>query len=133
MHTAPSCNPALTQANNPGAYILMEGKEVFKYAVKAMEDVIQALLLQEGISLEAVKLLIPHQANVRILNKLAERLGLNAEKVFINVHKYGNTSAASIAIALAEANREGKLQAGDIILLCAFGGGFTWGAALVRW
>ncbi len=133
MHTAPSCNPALVQAENPGAHIMMEGKEVFKYAVKAMEDVVRTLLSQKNISLDAVKLLIPHQANIRILNKLAERLGLDAEKVFINVHKYGNTSAASIAIALDEANRENRLQTGDIVLLCAFGGGFTWGTVLLRW
>jgi 3-oxoacyl-[acyl-carrier-protein] synthase-3 len=133
MHTAPSCNPALLQDASPGAHIVMEGREVFKHAVKAMQEAILALLEQEQIALDAVKLIIPHQANVRILNNLAERLGIGAEKVFINVQKYGNTSAASIPIALDEANRASTIQAGDIVLLCSFGGGFTWGAALVRW
>jgi 3-oxoacyl-[acyl-carrier-protein] synthase-3 len=133
MHTAPSCNPALLQNASPGAHIVMEGREVFKHAVKAMQEAILALLEQEQIALDAVKLIFPHQANVRILNNLAERLGIGAEKVFINVQKYGNTSAASIPIALDEANRASTIQAGDIVLLCSFGGGFTWGAALVRW
>lgn len=133
MHTAPSCNPELLQSASPGAHIVMEGREVFKYAVKAMEEAILALLKQEQISLDAISLVIPHQANVRILNKLVERLGIGAEKVFINVQKYGNTSAASIPIALDEANRASRVQAGDIVLLCSFGGGFTWGAALINW
>jgi 3-oxoacyl-[acyl-carrier-protein] synthase-3 len=133
MHTAPSCNPELLQADSPGVHIVMEGREVFKYAVKAMEEAILALLEQEQIGLDAIKLIIPHQANIRILNNLVERLGISAEKVFINVQKYGNTSAASIPIALDEANRDSRLQPGDIVLLCSFGGGFTWGATLIRW
>ena len=111
----------------------MEGREVFKYAVKAMEEAIILLLDQEQVALDAIKLVIPHQANIRILNKLVERLGIRAEKVFINVQKYGNTSAASIPIALDEANRGSRMQPGDIVLLCSFGGGFTWGATLIRW
>jgi 3-oxoacyl-[acyl-carrier-protein] synthase-3 len=98
-----------------------------------MEEAILALLEQEQVALDAVKLVIPHQANIRILNNLVERLGISAEKVFINVQKYGNTSAASIPIALDEANRDSRLQPGDIVLLCSFGGGFTWGATLIRW
>lgn len=133
MHAAPSCNPDLLQAANPGVYIMMEGREVFKYAVKAMEEAILSLLEQEQVTLDTVKLIIPHQANIRILNKLAERLGIGSEKIFINVQKYGNTSAASIPIALDEANRASQLKAGDIVLLCSFGGGFTWGAVLLRW
>ena len=133
MHTAASCNPDLLQSASPGAHIVMEGREVFKYAVKAMEEAILALLKQEQVALDAISLVIPHQANVRILNKLVERLGIGAEKVFINVQKYGNTSAASIPIALDEANRDGRIEAGDIVLLCSFGGGFTWGAALISW
>lgn len=134
MHTAPSCNPDLMQpAASPGAHIVMEGREVFKHAVKAMEEAVLALLEQEQVAIESLKLIIPHQANIRILNNLAERLGVDAEKVFINVQKYGNTSAASIPIALDEANRNGRIEAGDLVLLCAFGGGFTWGAVLVRW
>jgi 3-oxoacyl-[acyl-carrier-protein] synthase-3 len=133
MHTAPSCNPELLQSASPGVHVVMEGREVFKYAVKAMEEAVLALLEQEQVAIDAISLVIPHQANVRILNKLVERLGIGPEKVVINVHKYGNTSAASIPIALDEANRASRIQTGDIILLCSFGGGFTWGAALIRW
>ncbi len=133
MHTASSCNPELLQSESPGAHIVMEGREVFKYAVKAMEEAVLSLLEQEQVALDDISLVIPHQANIRILNKLIERLGIDAEKVFINVQKYGNTSAASIPIALDEAHRESRIQAGDIILFCSFGGGFTWGATLVRW
>jgi 3-oxoacyl-[acyl-carrier-protein] synthase-3 len=133
MHAAPSCNPELEQADNPGAHILMEGKEVFKYAVKSMEGAINGLLIRENIEIDSIDLMIPHQANIRILKKLVSRLGIKQEKVFINVQKYGNTSAASIPIALDEANREGRLKRGDLLLVCSFGGGFTWGASLLRW
>jgi len=133
MHTAPSCNPEIEQADNPGAHILMEGREVFKYAVKAMQGAIENLLVREQIDLDAIDVMIPHQANIRILKKLVSRLGIKKEKVFINVQKYGNTSAASIPIALDEANREGRLKRGDLLLVCSFGGGFTWGASLIRW
>lgn len=133
MHTAPSCNPALEQPDNPGVHIVMKGREVFKYAVKAMEEAILSLLEQEQVMLERIRLIIPHQANIRILNNLAERLGLDPDRVFINVQKYGNTSAASIPVALDEANRCLQMKAGDIILLCSFGGGFTWGAVMIRW
>ena len=133
MHTAPSCNPELLQSASPGVHVVMEGRDVFKYAVKAMEEAVLVLLEQEQVAIDAISLVIPHQANVRILNKLVERLGIGAEKVVINVQKYGNTSAASIPIALDEANRASRIHTGDIILLCSFGGGFTWGAALIRW
>jgi 3-oxoacyl-[acyl-carrier-protein] synthase-3 len=133
MHSAPSLNPAIEPPDNPGAHIMMEGREVFKYAVKAMQGAVMDLLDRENISLDAIDLLIPHQANIRILKKLLSRLGLSEEKVFINVQKYGNTSAASIPIALDEANREGRLKRGDLLLVCSFGGGFTWGASLIRW
>ncbi len=133
MHTAPSCNPELEQPDNPGAHILMEGREVFKYAVKSMESAIHDLLEKEQVDIDAISLMIPHQANIRILKKLVSRLGINKEKVFINVQKYGNTSAASIPIALDEANREGRLKRNDLLLVCSFGGGFTWGASLIKW
>ena len=133
MHNAPSCNPELEAPDNPGAHILMEGREVFKYAVKSMEGAILDLLTRENIDIDSIDLMIPHQANIRILKKLVSRLGINQEKVFINVQKYGNTSAASIPIALDEANREGRLKRGDLLLVCSFGGGFTWGASLLRW
>lgn len=133
MPSAPSCNPDLAQPDHSGTYMLMEGREVFKYAVKAMEGAILELLSKEQLDLDSIGLLIPHQANIRILHKLVSRLGIPEEKVFINVQKYGNTSAASIPIALDEANRGGRLKTDDFLLVCSFGGGFTWGAALVRW
>ncbi|MCI5136245.1 MAG: hypothetical protein D3920_14530 [Candidatus Electrothrix sp. AW2] len=98
-----------------------------------MEKAALDLLDQQQISIQDVSLIIPHQANIRILNKLTERLGADQEKVFINVDKYGNTSAASIPIALDEANRQNRLKQGDLALLCSFGGGFTWGSMLIRW
>lgn len=133
MHGPPSLNPDLVVAGNNGAYIQMEGKEVFKHAVRAMEDAVRGVLEKENISLEEVSLVIPHQANIRILNNLIDRLNIPPSKVFINVAKYGNTSAASIPIALDEANSSGLIAAGDTILLCSFGGGFTWGATLIKW
>ncbi|PID41224.1 MAG: 3-oxoacyl-ACP synthase [Proteobacteria bacterium] len=133
MHNAPSTNPDLAVTNNPGSHIVMEGREVFKHAVKAMEDSIHGLLKKTGIPIDAVDLLIPHQANARILNKLVERIGIPLEKVVRNVHRYGNTSAASIPIALDETNRAGRMKEGDVVLFCSFGAGLTWGATLLRW
>jgi 3-oxoacyl-[acyl-carrier-protein] synthase III len=133
MHAPPSTNPDLEVMDNTGSHIIMEGREVFKYAVRAMEDSVRGLLQQENISMDSIKLFIPHQANMRILNNLLDRLGFPEEKVFFNVSEYGNTSAASVPIALDEAHRQGLFTNGDIILLCAFGGGFTWGASLIKW
>ena len=98
-----------------------------------MEDAVNTLLRQHGLTIADVDLMIPHQANIRILNNLRERLGVPEEKVFINLGKYGNTSAASIPIALDEAHRQGRMQRGDVVLLCTFGGGLTWGSLLMRW
>ncbi len=114
-------------------YIKMAGRDVFKYAVRAMETGVRTLLEKGGIAIGEVNLLIPHQANIRILKSLGDRLGLPLEKVYITVHKYGNTSAASVPIAIDEAGRQGRLRKGDLLLLCAFGGGFTWGATLIKW
>lgn len=133
MHTAESLNPDLAVEGREGSHIVMEGREVFKYAVKSMEDAVLTLLKRNDIKTEDIKLLIPHQANVRIIKKLMSRLGLPDEKVIINAPQYGNTSAASIPIALDEANRAGKMQAGDLVAFCSFGGGFTWGASLIKW
>ena len=133
MHNAPSKNPDLLVEDNPGAHIIMEGKEVFKHAVKAMEDSVTGLLDKTGLSIDDIDVIIPHQANIRILNKLIERLDLPREKVVLNVMKYGNTSAASIPLALDETNRSGRLSRGDTVLFCSFGGGFTWGSTLLRW
>ncbi len=133
MEGAPSMNPDLVRESNDGSYIKMSGKDVFKHAVRSMSDAVTKLLEQENRAVADVNLVIPHQANIRILNSLTERLKIPVEKVYINMTKYGNTSAASVPIALDEANREGRLKKGDILLLCAFGGGFTWGASLFNW
>ena len=126
-------NPELIVADNPGVHIIMEGREVFKHAVKAMEDSVNGLLAKTGISIEDLDIIIPHQANIRILNKLIERLNLPQEKVVLNVMRYGNTSAASIPLALDETNRSGRIRKNDTVLFCSFGGGFTWGSTLLRW
>ncbi len=114
-------------------YIEMQGRDVFKHAVKALESVAFEALDASGWTLEDIDLLIAHQANIRILEHLRERLSLPKDKVFINIHKYGNTSAASIPIALDEANRQGRLKAGDKVLMISFGGGFTWAGVTMRW
>ncbi len=133
MHTAKSRNPEIAVPEWSGTHIVMEGREVFKHAVKAMEEAVKGLLHNHNIDMESINLVVPHQANVRILNKLIERLELPSDKVFINAPQYGNTSAASIPIALDEANRNGKINKDDLILFCSFGGGFTWGASLIKW
>ncbi len=114
-------------------YIEMSGRDVFKNAVRALESVTWEALKANAWTPEDVDLLVCHQANMRILDYLRERLGLPEEKVFINIHKYGNTSAASIPIALDEANRSGKLRPGMNVLMVSFGGGFTWGAVAMKW
>jgi 3-oxoacyl-[acyl-carrier-protein] synthase III len=114
-------------------YLKMEGNDVFKHAVRAMEEVAFTALTANGMSSADISLFIPHQANRRIIDATAKRLGLNEDKVFVNLHNYGNTSSASIPIALDEANRTGRLASGDIVLLDAFGGGFTYGSTLMRW
>ena len=98
-----------------------------------MGDAVENLLKREGISVNDIDLMIPHQANIRILNNLVERLGIEREKVVLNVMNYGNTSAASIPIALDETNRSGRLKNGDTVLFCSFGGGLVWGATLLTW
>jgi 3-oxoacyl-[acyl-carrier-protein] synthase-3 len=133
MYGPQSLNPDLEIEGYPGSHVIMGGREVFKHAVRAMEGSVRGVLNKEGIGMEAIDLVIPHQANIRILNKLTERLSIPQEKLFINVHKYGNTSAASIPIALDEANNKGLISVGDTVLFCAFGGGFTWGAVLIKW
>ncbi len=133
MDSPVSRNPDLVDSERQGCYLQMTGRDVFKYAVRAMEGAVTKLLDRQQISMDDVTLLIPHQANIRILGKLMERLGVAREKVFINVDKYGNTSAASIPIALDEANCQGRLHKGDLVLFCSFGGGFTWGSMLMHW
>jgi len=133
MDSPKSFNPDLQQDNWQGAYIQMNGGDIFKYAVRLMEEAVTGLLKKHAVSIDDIGLMIPHQANMRILNNLRERLKVPEEKVFINLSKYGNTSAASIPIALDEANKQGRLVRGEIVLLCTFGGGLTWGSLLMRW
>jgi 3-oxoacyl-[acyl-carrier-protein] synthase-3 len=133
MHSPASRNPDLFIKERNGCFMQMTGRDVFKHAVRAMENAVLDLLDRQQVSINDISLVIPHQANIRILNKLTERLGVDQEKIFINVDKYGNTSAASIPIALDEANKENRLQQGDLVLFCSFGGGFTWGSLLMRW
>jgi 3-oxoacyl-[acyl-carrier-protein] synthase-3 len=113
-------------------HINMKGRELFKLAVRSMEEVCLEVLQRVGLSVEQIDLVVPHQANIRIMEALAEKLNLSMEKVYSNIHKYGNTSAASIPIALAEAYLEGRLKRGDLVLMTAMGGGLTWGATLIR-
>jgi 3-oxoacyl-[acyl-carrier-protein] synthase-3 len=114
-------------------FLKMQGTEVFKIAVRSLSDVALEALAANQLSVADVDLFIPHQANQRILDACAKRIGFNPEQVFCNVERYGNTSGASIPLALDEANRAGRIKPGDLVLLDAFGGGFTWGAILLRW
>lgn len=114
-------------------FLKMQGNEVFKIAVRSLSEVALEALEANGLVASDVNLFIPHQANRRILEATAKRLGLTDEQVYANVERFGNTSGASIPIALDEANRAGRIKAGDIVLLDAFGGGFTWASALLRW
>jgi 3-oxoacyl-[acyl-carrier-protein] synthase-3 len=114
-------------------FLKMQGNEVFKVAVRSMAEVARIALDANGMTTDDVSMFIPHQANIRILDATAKRIGLKDEQVYVNVDRYGNTSGATIPIALDEVNRAGRLKSGDILLLDAFGGGFTWASALVRW
>ncbi len=124
-----------TRAGDDGAsfYIEMDGSAVFKLAVPAMADAAKEALAAAGLSLEDVDLFIPHQANARIIEAVAKRLGLDRSKVFIDIDRFGNTSAASIPIALCDAVAQGRVRQGDTLVFAAFGGGMTWGAAVVEW
>jgi 3-oxoacyl-[acyl-carrier-protein] synthase-3 len=113
--------------------ISMLGRDVYKYAVNAMKHACEQALTAAGRTAEDVAMVIPHQANIRIIEAIIDRLGIPMERTFINLNKYGNTSAAAIAIALDEANRTGAIKSGDIVLLVAFGAGLTWAAAVVEW
>lgn len=114
-------------------YPKMEGREVFKHATVRMPEAVEEVLAEAGLALDEVDLVIPHQANLRISQAVQKRLGLPDEKVYNNIQRYGNTTAASIPIALHEAVAEGRVKEGHLVALAAFGSGFTWGAALVRW
>jgi 3-oxoacyl-[acyl-carrier-protein] synthase III len=113
--------------------IVMDGREVFKFAVRAMEEVTRQAVSQAGIKLSDVAYLVPHQANLRIMNTFAKGLGFDSERVISNIAKYGNTSSASIPVALCEAWEEGRIKSGDRLVLVAVGGGLSWGASVVEW
>jgi 3-oxoacyl-[acyl-carrier-protein] synthase-3 len=114
-------------------FIKMKGKEVFKLAVRLMEEAARDILEQHGLAANQIGLVIPHQANLRIIEAIAQYLELPVERFFVNVDRYGNTSAASIPIALDEARRAGRIHPGELTLLVAFGAGLTYGSALIRW
>ena len=114
-------------------YIKMDGAGVFKFAVKIMAEAAEKALSKCGMDRDSIDFLIPHQANTRIIEAAAKRLKISNNKVFVNVDKYGNMSAASVAIALDEANREGRLKKDDIVVLVGFGGGLTWGSIVMKW
>jgi 3-oxoacyl-[acyl-carrier-protein] synthase-3 len=114
-------------------YLRMEGKETFKSAVQAMCSAAQEVLQRCELDILQIKCVIPHQANRRIIDVVGERLGAKPEQLFVNLHRYGNTSAASVAIALDEAVAAGKIQRGDLVLMVVFGAGLTWGAAIIEW
>ena len=114
-------------------YIKMEGREVFKFAVRIMEEASVKALAMCGLTPADVDLFVPHQANIRIIDAAVQRLGLPQEKVFVNVESYGNTSAASIPLALDEAYRSGRIREGDVIAAVGFGAGLTWAAGVLKW
>jgi 3-oxoacyl-[acyl-carrier-protein] synthase-3 len=113
--------------------IHMSGKEVYKQAITAMLAAARRALDDAGLSVDDIACVIPHQANLRIIEAIGERLGIPREKVFVNVDRYGNTSAAAVAIALDEANRSGRIKPGDYVLMIVFGGGLTWASTIIEW
>ena len=114
-------------------YAKMKGNEVFKVAVRMFGECAERILTRNGLTADDLALFVPHQANLRIIEAAVKRLKLPMERVLVNVDRYGNTGAASVYVALEEAWHSGRLAKGDLVLLAAFGGGFTWGAALIRW
>lgn len=114
-------------------YLRMTGNEVFKFAVRIMEDATREVLRRAGLTPDDIDLFVPHQANIRIIEAAAKRLGVEEDRIVVNVQRYGNTSAASIPIALGEAVEEGRLKEGHRIVAVGFGAGLTWGAAALRW
>jgi len=127
-------NPLTAEnVNERGQYMKMAGREVFKAAVKAMGEACDEALRRAGVTADDIELFVPHQANLRIIEATAKHSGIPMAKVMVNVERYGNTSAASIPLALAQAEDEGRLKPGTLVLLVAFGAGFTWGATVVRW
>jgi len=127
------CPASATTVKEGGHFLRMKGKEVFKNAVRVMETVAREMVEQHHLTFDQINLLIPHQANYRIIEALAGNLGVPMDRVYVNLDRYGNTSAASIPLALDEARRAGRIKPGDYTLLVAFGAGLTYGSTLIRW
>ena len=125
------CPTTAETVANKDHFVFQDGKTVFKYAVTGMADVAEELIKRNGLTSNDVQWLTPHQANKRIIDATAERMGLPSEKVMLNIYKYGNTTSATIILALND--YENQLKKGDNIVLAAFGGGFTWGAIYLKW
>ena len=129
-----SRTPITTEnANDNLQTIHMSGKDVYKQAITAMLSTCKKVLDEAGLTINDIACVIPHQANLRIIEAIAERLGISRDKIFVNLEKYGNTSAAAVAIALDEANRTGRIKRGDYILMVVFGGGLTWASTVIEW
>jgi 3-oxoacyl-[acyl-carrier-protein] synthase-3 len=114
-------------------YVYQDGKTVFKHAVIGMADVSVKIVERNHLTGKDIKFFIPHQANYRIIDAAAKKMGLDTEQVVINIDKYGNTTAATIPLAMSETYRDNKLKKGDWVVMAAFGAGFTWGSVLLRW
>lgn len=114
-------------------YLKMNGNETFRFAVKALPEAVEEGLKRAGLRIEDLDLLVPHQANLRIIDAAMRRFGLDPERVVINIDRYGNTSVATIPLALDEARAQGRVHDGDVVVLCAFGAGLTWGSNVIRW
>lgn len=125
--------PSLTGIESIPFHLKMEGNRLFKQAVPSMASIAEHALAQNGLTRDEIKLVIPHQANLRILQAVSERINIPMERFYTNLQQYGNTSSASIPLAMDEANRQGVLNDGDNVLLVSFGAGLTWGAAVLRW
>lgn len=134
MKAGGSRNPAsIETVQKKWHYIYQDGKSVFKVAVVGMADVSEEIVKRNNLKSEDISYLVPHQANLRIIDATARRIGLPNEKVMINIHKYGNTTAATIPMCLSEYSREGKIKRGDNLILAAFGAGWTWGSVYLKW
>ena len=134
MKAGGSARPAsIETVNERMHYIYQDGKAVFKVAVKGMADVSAEIMEKNSLTSDDVAYLVPHQANLRIIDATAKRMGIDNEQVMINIHKYGNTTAATIPLCLTEYYRDGKLKKGDNLVLAAFGAGFTWGSMYLTW
>ncbi len=125
--------PRAETVANGEHYLRMNGQEVFRRAVRIVVESATNALDRGGVGVDDITWFAPHQANVRIIEAAGNRLGIPAERTLVNIDRYGNTSAASIPLVLAEAADDGRLQAGDLVLLSGFGAGLTWGSALLRW